>query len=178
MRRYAVMLAISLAFAGACKETLLLPSDKPDGGGGDASSGSGGRGSGGFFGTGGRPGGGGGAGMPPGCGGGQRKEVRFDIKRAQVLLAVGRNASMTMPLANSGSSRLSAVQQALQKLVADNDRAVDFAYEDFPAPYTCSNGTCGGTITASSDGIGKGSDTVWTCDLTKEYVAINGDYRS
>ncbi len=26
--------------------------------------------------------------------------------------------------------------------------------------------------------IGKGSDTVWTCDLTKEYVAINGDYRS
>jgi glutamate N-acetyltransferase/amino-acid N-acetyltransferase len=27
-------------------------------------------------------------------------------------------------------------------------------------------------------GVGKGSDTVWTCDLTKEYVAINGDYRS
>ncbi len=27
-------------------------------------------------------------------------------------------------------------------------------------------------------GIGKGADTVWTCDLTKDYVAINGDYRS
>jgi glutamate N-acetyltransferase/amino-acid N-acetyltransferase len=27
-------------------------------------------------------------------------------------------------------------------------------------------------------GIGKGAATVWTCDLTKEYVAINGDYRS
>jgi glutamate N-acetyltransferase/amino-acid N-acetyltransferase len=27
-------------------------------------------------------------------------------------------------------------------------------------------------------GLGKGSDRVWTCDLTKEYVAINGDYRS
>ena len=27
-------------------------------------------------------------------------------------------------------------------------------------------------------GMGEGSDTVWTCDLTKEYVAINGDYRS
>jgi glutamate N-acetyltransferase/amino-acid N-acetyltransferase len=27
-------------------------------------------------------------------------------------------------------------------------------------------------------GIGSGRDTVWTCDLTKEYVAINGDYRS
>ncbi|SDU37812.1 bifunctional glutamate N-acetyltransferase/amino-acid acetyltransferase ArgJ [Stappia sp. ES.058] len=27
-------------------------------------------------------------------------------------------------------------------------------------------------------GIGTGRATVWTCDLTKEYVAINGDYRS
>ncbi|MEZ5871148.1 MAG: bifunctional glutamate N-acetyltransferase/amino-acid acetyltransferase ArgJ [Nitratireductor sp.] len=27
-------------------------------------------------------------------------------------------------------------------------------------------------------GLGKGEATVWTCDLTKEYVVINGDYRS
>src|SRR5215210_2222316 len=27
-------------------------------------------------------------------------------------------------------------------------------------------------------GLGAGEATVWTCDLTKEYVAINGDYRS
>jgi glutamate N-acetyltransferase/amino-acid N-acetyltransferase len=27
-------------------------------------------------------------------------------------------------------------------------------------------------------GLGHGQATVWTCDLTKEYVAINGDYRS
>ncbi|MHC5655305.1 bifunctional glutamate N-acetyltransferase/amino-acid acetyltransferase ArgJ [Stappia sp. ICDLI1TA098] len=27
-------------------------------------------------------------------------------------------------------------------------------------------------------GLGEGRSTVWTCDLTKEYVAINGDYRS
>ena len=27
-------------------------------------------------------------------------------------------------------------------------------------------------------GLGAGEDRVWTCDLTKEYVAINGDYRS
>lgn len=27
-------------------------------------------------------------------------------------------------------------------------------------------------------GLGAGQATVWTCDLTKEYVAINGDYRS
>jgi glutamate N-acetyltransferase/amino-acid N-acetyltransferase len=27
-------------------------------------------------------------------------------------------------------------------------------------------------------GLGQGQATIWTCDLTKEYVAINGDYRS
>jgi glutamate N-acetyltransferase/amino-acid N-acetyltransferase len=27
-------------------------------------------------------------------------------------------------------------------------------------------------------GVGNGEAVVWTCDLTKEYVAINGDYRS
>ncbi len=27
-------------------------------------------------------------------------------------------------------------------------------------------------------GSGSGRDRVLTCDLTKEYVAINGDYRS
>ena len=29
-----------------------------------------------------------------------------------------------------------------------------------------------------SMGLGKGRATVWTCDLTKAYVEINGDYRS
>jgi glutamate N-acetyltransferase/amino-acid N-acetyltransferase len=27
-------------------------------------------------------------------------------------------------------------------------------------------------------GMGRGSATIWTCDLTKRYVEINGDYRS
>ena len=27
-------------------------------------------------------------------------------------------------------------------------------------------------------GVGSGAATMWTCDLTKQYVAINGDYRS
>lgn len=27
-------------------------------------------------------------------------------------------------------------------------------------------------------GLGRGRAHMWTCDLTKEYVAINGDYRS
>ena len=33
-------------------------------------------------------------------------------------------------------------------------------------------------ITVDVGAGGKGAATVWTCDLTKEYVAINGDYRS
>ena len=37
----------------------------------------------------------------------------------------------------------------------------------------------GQEITIRADlGLGKGKATAWTCDLTKEYVAINGDYRS
>jgi glutamate N-acetyltransferase/amino-acid N-acetyltransferase len=27
-------------------------------------------------------------------------------------------------------------------------------------------------------GLGNGHATVWTCDLTAEYIAINADYRS
>ncbi|OXT02714.1 bifunctional ornithine acetyltransferase/N-acetylglutamate synthase [Notoacmeibacter marinus] len=35
------------------------------------------------------------------------------------------------------------------------------------------------TVAITADlGIGEGRATIWTCDLTKEYVAINGDYRS
>ncbi|MCA1300096.1 bifunctional glutamate N-acetyltransferase/amino-acid acetyltransferase ArgJ [Stappia indica] len=37
----------------------------------------------------------------------------------------------------------------------------------------------GETIPVRVDlGLGEGTATVWTCDLTKEYVTINGDYRS
>jgi glutamate N-acetyltransferase / amino-acid N-acetyltransferase len=37
----------------------------------------------------------------------------------------------------------------------------------------------GSEITVRADlGLGRGEATVWTCDLTKAYVEINGDYRS
>lgn len=37
----------------------------------------------------------------------------------------------------------------------------------------------GDTIVITADlGLGRGKATVWTCDLTKAYVEINGDYRS
>ena len=40
------------------------------------------------------------------------------------------------------------------------------------------SGSVTSTGTSNSVLIGSGTATVWTCDLTKEYVAINGDYRS
>jgi glutamate N-acetyltransferase/amino-acid N-acetyltransferase len=27
-------------------------------------------------------------------------------------------------------------------------------------------------------GVGKETATIWTCDLTQDYIAINADYRS
>ena len=37
----------------------------------------------------------------------------------------------------------------------------------------------GENVTVSVDlGIGQGSSTIWTCDLTAQYIAINADYRS
>jgi glutamate N-acetyltransferase / amino-acid N-acetyltransferase len=33
-------------------------------------------------------------------------------------------------------------------------------------------------VITANVGVGRSSAKVWTCDLTKEYVAINGDYRS
>jgi glutamate N-acetyltransferase/amino-acid N-acetyltransferase len=55
------------------------------------------------------------------------------------------------------------------------DGARDPAYdEDATSAYMK-----GDAITIRVDlGLGKGKATVWTCDLTKRYVEINGDYRS
>ena len=37
----------------------------------------------------------------------------------------------------------------------------------------------GAEITIRVDvGVGEGRATVWTCDLTHDYISINADYRS
>jgi glutamate N-acetyltransferase / amino-acid N-acetyltransferase len=52
-------------------------------------------------------------------------------------------------------------------------RDPDYSEADVSAYMT------GDHIVITADlGLGTGSATIWTCDLTKEYVAINGDYRS
>jgi len=160
MRRFAVMLAISLALSGACTEHLMLPADKPDGGSGGVAAGSGGAvgsgggsggipgsggrglGTGGFASTGGTSGSGGrpgGGGMPTACAG-QLSSLGFDTRHAQIVLAVGRNASMSTPFGTNGVTRMSAVQDAVRVVLDQYDQAVFFAYEGFPSPVSCSNG--------------------------------------
>ncbi|MFN0264782.1 bifunctional glutamate N-acetyltransferase/amino-acid acetyltransferase ArgJ [Tepidamorphus sp. 3E244] len=59
-------------------------------------------------------------------------------------------------------------------LVAENGERVPGYSEEDTSGYMK-----GETIEIGVDlGLGTGKARVWTCDLTKEYVAINGDYRS
>jgi glutamate N-acetyltransferase/amino-acid N-acetyltransferase len=53
--------------------------------------------------------------------------------------------------------------------------ARDPAYDEGAVSQTMKRDTIGLRVGL---GIGRGADRVLTCDLTKEYVAINGDYRS
>lgn len=58
--------------------------------------------------------------------------------------------------------------------VAENGQVADDYDEDQTAVHLK-----GQTIQIDVDvGIGKGSSTVWTCDLTHGYITINADYRS
>lgn len=59
------------------------------------------------------------------------------------------------------------------RVAADGERDPDYSEE------ATSDYMKGEEIAITVDlGLGRGSATVWTCDLTKEYVEINGDYRS
>jgi glutamate N-acetyltransferase/amino-acid N-acetyltransferase len=53
--------------------------------------------------------------------------------------------------------------------------ARDPAYDETKVSQAMKNQTV--TIKVAL-GMGRGKDRMLTCDLTKEYVAINGDYRS
>ena len=60
-------------------------------------------------------------------------------------------------------------------LVAAQDGAVSATYDEAAMSAYMKNAE----LEVSVDvGVGQASATVWTCDLTKRYVEINGDYRS
>jgi glutamate N-acetyltransferase/amino-acid N-acetyltransferase len=61
------------------------------------------------------------------------------------------------------------------KIRVAHDGARDPAYDEAAASAYMKRDAI--EITADLH-LGRGRATVWTCDLTKEYVAINGDYRS
>ena len=61
------------------------------------------------------------------------------------------------------------------KIRVAHDGMRDPAYDEAAASAYMKRGEI--EITANLN-LGRGRATVWTCDLTKEYVAINGDYRS
>ena len=59
------------------------------------------------------------------------------------------------------------------RLAVDGERDPHYSEEE------ASNYMKGSHIVIKADiGLGNGSATIWSCDLTKEYVEINGDYRS
>jgi glutamate N-acetyltransferase / amino-acid N-acetyltransferase len=61
------------------------------------------------------------------------------------------------------------------KIRVAHDGVRDTAYEEAAASAYMKRGSIEITVDLH---LGRGRATVWTCDLTKEYVAINGDYRS
>ncbi len=59
-------------------------------------------------------------------------------------------------------------------VVAENGWVSDSYTEEAGAAYMENE-----EITISTDvGMGSGNATVWTCDLTHQYITINADYRS
>ena len=60
-------------------------------------------------------------------------------------------------------------------LVAAEDGAVSHTYSEAKMSAYMKRKELEVTIEV---GVGRGTSSVWTCDLTKRYVEINGDYRS
>jgi len=128
---------------------------------------------------------------------GARKEIQIDVAGAKSARSAKRVA---MAIANSPLVKTAVagedanwgrVVMAVGKAgePADRDRLSIFfgkfrvAHEGERDPAyseeAVSNYMRGDRIRIGVDlGIGRGKATVWTCDLTKDYVAINGDYRS
>ena len=60
-------------------------------------------------------------------------------------------------------------------LIAAQDGLVSPTYDEAKMSRYMKNAELELTVDV---GVGKGHSVMWTCDLTKGYVAINGDYRS
>jgi len=89
-----------------------------------------------------------------------------DANWGRVVMAVGKSGEP------ADRDRL-AIWFGDNRLAFEGERDADYSEEKTSAYMK------GDEIRIRADiGLGRGKATVWTCDLTKEYVAINGDYRS
>ena len=146
--------AIALAGGGGCVRSWMLGPDSGGAGGGIGPGGAAGPGGGaaaGSQGVGGQDaaGGRGGGGFPGSGGlfgsGGHNfscpnpTRVPYDIPTTEMIFLVGRDASMATKFGDG--TRMSATQAAVQAIVASNETAINFGYQDFPSlTGTCSNG--------------------------------------
>ena len=89
-----------------------------------------------------------------------------DANWGRVVMAVGKAGEPARPR--------QAVDRVRRPLAARNGQPVD-DFDETPLARHLK----GDEITVEVDlGIGDGRATVWTCDLTNGYIAINADYRS
>ena len=89
-----------------------------------------------------------------------------DANWGRVVMAVGKSGEM------ADRDRL-AIWFGHVRVAVDGERAPDYSEAEASAVMKEED------IPIRVDiGLGKGRATVWTCDLTKAYVEINGDYRS
>jgi len=134
----AVLGAAALASSDGCTRSWDLGGNPTDGpvtsdGSSDGQTGGG-------FGTGGRPGmGGPGGGGRPGSGCNMDR-VPADLHVADVLISVGRDASMSSRFGDT--TRMSAVQSAVHQLITTNQKAVNWGYQDVPALTGCADAAC------------------------------------
>jgi glutamate N-acetyltransferase/amino-acid N-acetyltransferase len=89
-----------------------------------------------------------------------------DANWGRVVMAVGKAGEM------ADRDRL-AIWFGNVRVAVNGERDPDYSEADASAVMKLQD------ISIKVDiGLGHGTATVWTCDLTKEYVEINGDYRS
>ena len=89
-----------------------------------------------------------------------------DPNWGRVVMAVGKSG------ADADRDRLS-IRFGDVVVAKDGQVAPDYSEEDAAAHMKAEN------VTISVDlGLGDGQTTMWTCDLTAQYIAINADYRS
>ncbi len=77
-------------------------------------------------------------------GGGRGSRCPWGIQRAEVLFALGKNASMGREKLGPDDTRLNVVESIMRSQIASHQNAISFGYEDFPSISSCSamDGCC------------------------------------